>query len=211
MEKKLIPFEEALRGTIKKGDEVIINALYPAENETVSLYPNETGYKDVQLFSREEDLKFFYAQKDGIPTFWGDATKTKLNLVGKTGATFGVTAINKACKPWTNLEMGLYSKAATADDYNYLRDNLKACHDLLFKPAWVGSLCVRTVGSYFLFGLHYVNNYGYVYGISLFNSLDVESNGSSYVRPAVFVHQPSKIMVDMEKSKDGVWVLVPNN
>ena len=59
---KLISFEEALRGTIKEGDEVIINALYPDESEVVKLYPNETGYEEEQLFSREEDLKFFYAK-----------------------------------------------------------------------------------------------------------------------------------------------------
>ena len=62
MAKKLIPFEEALRGIIKETDEVMINALYPAKNETIKLYPDETGYDKEQLFSREEDLKFFYAK-----------------------------------------------------------------------------------------------------------------------------------------------------
>ncbi len=209
---KLISFEEALRGTIKEGDEVIINALYPDESEVVKLYPNETGYEEEQLFSREEDLKFFYAKnKEGIPTFWGNATKKQINLYGRTGATFGITSVNKACKPWTNLEMGLYSKATTEDDYNHLRNTLKLYYDLIRKGSWLGSQYVYTIEGHIYFGLHSVESSGNVSGYELFSSLSGAFYDDHYIRPAVSVYLPSKIMVDMEKSKDGAWVLVPNN
>ena len=208
---KLISFEEALRGTIKEGDRVIINALYPDESEVVKIYPDETGYKEEQLFSREEDLKFFYAKnKEGIPTFWGDATKKEIYFYGRTGAIFGITSVNKACKPWTNLEMGLYSRASTADDYNYLRDNLIGYRYILFEPAWLGSQYVDTDDGYVYFGLRNVYDDGSMDWSYLFTSDNGGYSGGNYVRPAVSVYLPSKIMVDMEKSKNA-WVLVPNN
>ena len=54
MAKKLIPFEEALRGIIKETDEVMINALYPAKNETVwDIAKKFRVRRDALLMSRE--------------------------------------------------------------------------------------------------------------------------------------------------------------
>ena len=205
--KEFITFEEAIRkNVIKEGDKVNPHKLY-SENKEVTLLPEETGWEKSQIFNREEDLFFFYAEnRDGIPTLWGDVTKTRLSLYGEIGALRGVQAINKCAVPYSNLRMDMVARAVDENDldivFSLKHSNNSAWglgssfgdnpDDVCFGVRLV--YCSR-VGNYYLF---YSDGYAY--------------DGSFGVRPAVSIYLPSKILVDIEESKkQETWILVPNN
>ena len=207
---KYITFEEAIRkGIIERDDKVNPHKLY-SENKKVTLLPEETGCEETQIFTREENLDFFYAKnRKGIPTLWGNTTETELFLRGEIGAEVGVQAINRACISYSNLKMGMSAQATTEKDLLIFHDIVEIIRRL--SCAWLGSSCVNTNTDYTSFGVRYVDTPARIGNYPLFDSRGYVGLGSLGVAPAISLYLPSKILVDIDESKEsGTWILVPN-
>lgn len=210
-----ITFKEAVeRKIIKEGDKVNINALYQNDGKEAILYPGETGCEEKQIISREKELNFFFANdEEGIPTFWGDTTSTRIFLEGEQGAENGMAVINKACQAWSNLKSGLKARATEARDIYHLKKEeiTKERLNEYRETALLGSACVSAYTSNTFFGVNLVYGGSSVDSYDFFSSNGYVNYDSYGIRPAVSVYLPSKILVDIQKSKEtGIWQLIPN-
>ena len=209
MYEEKLTFGEAFRcNIIKEGDRVNITALYP-QDEIVTIYPSQTGWHEKQYFSKEKDLEFFFAKdRDGSPTFWGSTTQTKLILCGEKGAKYGESVINEICSMYSNLDLGMISRAITEED---IQENLFFKRDVYskvktMKSTWVASKCISVCHESVSFGIHYLNK-GHILYNYLYDCTEGLCKSEKYgVAPAVSVCQESNIIVKKENEE---WILLP--
>lgn len=213
MLEKFLTLKDAIRKkAIKEADKVYINKLYPNDNKQVKIYSDETGAKITQIFGREEELGFVFAKDEkGVPTFFGGVTEKTLELAGETGAENGARSVHKACTPYSNLAMGLFTQGMTIENFEHLRENDKMYEWIVCQGNyWLGSPYIRSSPGCANFGVSYGCTYG-VCNCVLYESPMHYHRRSYGFRPTAQIYLPSEILVDMRQSEEtGIWQLIPN-